>query len=214
MLSIFTACDEKTEGDPLVPDILGLKAIDAPNKSYALNKHLLNINAMYSSDYESDVTEYVSWNVSDTQSGVMSTTTLNEYLANAKSGTPTISFSYKGIVGSVIIENIAIRDMNVSLSDENLSINSTYQCDLNATYEDNTSSADIDYSTPFISQVLWESNNTTLATVDQNGLITTIESGLVKITARAFENYTIEINGANEVNSSIEIIISENNSSI
>lgn len=214
LLISLSACQEKEGEEPLVPDITNIEASNAPIKSYALNKYLLNVQANYSSDYSSDITEFVSWNVSDTQSGVMSATTANQYLANAKAGTPTITFEYKGISGSVDIENIALREMNVSLAESNITVNSSYQCDLNATYEDNVSSQDIDYVTPLINQVLWESNDTSVATVDSDALVTTKRAGSVRITARAFENYTIEKNGANEVNSSIEIIINENNISL
>jgi len=209
MLS-FVGCNEEVEGTPLVPDIVGLEIINAPAKTYALENYLLKINANYTNNTSVEVTEFISWSVDKVQVGLMSTSPSNQYLANALSGDAKIGFKYKNIANNVVIENVGFKDLNISLSETNLTINSSYQFDVNASYLDGL----VANPNTLIPKLLWESNDSSVATVDANGLMNTKAQGSVKITAHTFKDYTIEKNGVDDINSSKELLIREDNSSV
>ncbi len=129
----------------------------------------------------------VTWSVDETNSGVvtLNDTTGNEVTVTAvKAGTATITATAKDgssasdsitvTVNPVEVASVSITKDGTVTSYETLNKDATLQ--LTATVEpDNATNSD----------VTWSSNNTGVATVDKNGLVTAVGGGTATITATA-----------------------------
>ena len=129
----------------------------------------------YSDGSSRDLTTRVTWSSSSTATATID---VNGIGTSVAAGTTTISASVGGVQGSTTLAVTAptISFISVSPVDLTLGIGINQQFTATATYS-NGSSQDL------VSGVTWSSSSTAAATVDSNGLVSTVGAGSTTITA-------------------------------
>ena len=207
LAALMLGCSNDTNSDdaPLVPEITAI-TIEGTTSVHSIpidNVDQLQLigRISYSDDTNSTTYNELDWESNDTtvmqvHNGLLS--------PQANSGSATITASYRDKLYSEnhhVVTIIPLADIN--LTSETLKItyapdknstdantSSTYTLILNGNYGDGNSSTDIS------TNVLWNSSNTSVATILSTGELTTIDAGESNITVSLFNelNTTLELN--------------------
>jgi len=208
--TFILGCGSESDDSPLVPEVVSIEIVDA-NTTLAihslpltdingnvldLNERQLQVSISYTEGPDTTDANELNWESSDP-----SVITVHNGLLTpvANEGSALISASYRDILYTTIDKNVTIIPLtDVNISSETIDINSghadvntssTYTLAVNGTFVDGNISLAIS------SNADWNSSNTTVATVDLTGILTTFDEG----------NSTVEVSLFNEVNSSLEL---------
>jgi len=203
-------CNSESDDTPLVPEIISIEIVDA-NTTLAIHSlpltdingntldddaRQLEVSISYTEGPDTTDANELNWESSDP-----SVITVHNGLLTpvANEGSALISASYRDILYTTIDKNVTIIPLSdVNISSETIDINSghadvntssTYTLAVKGTFIDGNTSLSISSNT------LWNSSNTTVATVDLTGILTTYDEG----------NSTVKVSLFNEVNSSLEL---------
>ncbi len=213
LAALLVGCGTESDEAPLVPEIVSIEieGTDVNNSLHSIiidedeDQKQLRAIVLYDDNTSSYATYELDWDSND--SDVMS---VNNGLLTpqANSGTVAISASYRGKLFTTKPKYVAIipmTDVNITSPDINITeVNSTnYRLDVNATgsytLEAYGTFADGNFTIePISSNIEWSSSNSTVAAVDEAGLLT-----IVSIDENRTEDINVSI--LNEVNATLEL---------
>lgn len=160
---------------PPVPEVnlesLSLSIIDSTldiNETFQLTA-----TGRYSDDSERDLSDQVTWTVEQTDIATVSSSGL---LIARSAGSTTITASKDGVAAQVALTVRALERLSLTPGSISLAINSSQSISVTGIYSDNSTQA-------LDSLVEWTSENTDIATVTENGLITAIKPGSTSVSA-------------------------------
>ncbi|HEX8710663.1 MAG TPA: Ig-like domain-containing protein [Terracidiphilus sp.] len=128
----------------------------------------------YSDGTSSNLTSQAAWKTSDSS---LAATNASGLLTSFKQGSVTVSATQGGVTGSATIQVTQAALSSISVSGgASLSAGASEQLSANGKYSD-ASTQDV------TSQATWQSSDATVATISASGLLTSLKSGTVTITA-------------------------------
>jgi uncharacterized protein YjdB len=181
LLTLFLACggsSSSTKSGPTVNTTVTLKSITLSATAGKLSvgsTRQFTATGTYSDGTTKDLTSTVAWSSSNTTVAQVNASGL---VTAQASGSTTILGTLGGVSGaSSVTVNAALNTITISPSPSaNVPTGQTLQFSASGTYSD--------ASTAVISSlVAWSSSDSTIATVDANGLVTGVAPGSVQITA-------------------------------
>ena len=143
----------------------------------------------FSGAFTRDITAEVSWRTGNKKIATVSTSTGSEGLVTAISpGETTVTAIYEDVTESapVTVTDATLTGIELAPQDEELQVGITQQFQAVATFSDNTTQEITMLTT-------WESSETDIATIDNTGLATTIETGTTIISG-AWQTITSSTN--------------------
>ena len=150
--------------------------VSPSNSSFPVNTtQQMTATGSYSDGSSRDLTALVTWTSSTIANA---TVDISGSVKGIAAGSATITATLGSVSGStsVTVTNPTITSISVTPDDLTLAIGIGQQYTASAIYSDGSIQ-------DLVSGVTWTSSNTTLATVDSNGLATTLAAGTVTITA-------------------------------
>ncbi|MFC6334234.1 Ig-like domain-containing protein [Paenibacillus septentrionalis] len=176
-----------------LPDPVTLERLNLDQTSYSLaigESHQTIVTAVYSDDTSEQVLpSEVTFSSSDTAVATVDGTGL---VTAIKSGTTVIKAAYEGkeaeatvTVSAALPDPVTLERLNLDQTSYSLTIGATHQTIVTAVYSDDTSEQVLS------SEVTFSSSDTTVATVDDTGLVRAIKSGTTVIKA-AYEGKEAE----------------------
>lgn len=143
----------------------------------------------FSGAFTRDITAEVSWRTGNKKIATVSTSTGSEGLVTAISpGETTVTAIYEDVTESapVTVTDATLTGIELAPQDEELQVGITQQFQAVGTFSDNTTQE-------ITSLTTWESSETDIATIDNTGLATTIETGTTIISG-AWQTITSSTN--------------------
>jgi uncharacterized protein YjdB len=135
--------------------------------------------ASFNDGSTANVTSSATWTSS---SPTVATISASGLATGVAAGSSTITASLNGINGtaglSVTAAAVTVKSIAVTPPSATLTVGTTQQLSVTATYSDGTTGA-------LTSGVIWNSSSTTVATVSASGLVTAVAAGITTITASA-----------------------------
>jgi uncharacterized protein YjdB len=158
----------------------------------------LSAQGTYSDSSSQTITSQVTWQSSDTTVATVSSAGL---LKSLKAGTVTITASMNSISGTagVTVTSAVLSSINVGTPSPSLMSGATEQLTATGVYSDSSTQT-------LTTQVVWQTSDATVATVNTVGLLTAVKAGTVTVTASMNSisgSGTVVVNGSSLTSISI-----------
>ena len=186
---------DKKAGDELIIEkdndriVIDTPAVSAVSDLAGLQ---LSCRVFYDDNSSDDASGFVSWSSSDTAVATVSSGLVS--MSSSEGGDVNITAGYGPFSDTITLNVYALNDINVTINDSNVITASTYQMTATGTFTD--TKTDINTTEDITNEVSWLSFDTSIATVDSAGVLTTQDTnGSVEIMA-----LTLDINGSIDLN--------------
>ncbi len=201
LAAVMLGCSQSnSDNTPLVPEIESI-VIEGTDTIHAITIDSDDAQLVGRINY-SDGTSATTYNELNWESNDTSVLTVNNGLITpvGNGGTASVSASYRDKIYTTLDHNvtlIAINDINITSIDLNITSSATdinqtgsYALIANGTFSDNNTTLNIS------SNITWVSSNTSVVTIDTNGLLTVIGDGSSDVNVSVFNdiNSTLKVN--------------------
>jgi len=184
---LFISCGSNTDAD--IVDIQKIVIDQQEVSIYSTDRettNLLTATAIFNDNSTKDITDFVTWNSSDTTIATVIKGTI--YPGTSNGGDSNITISYQSLsTPSILLHSKKLLDFNISILDNDINSTGIYPLQALGNFEDNITKE-------IETNIFWSSSNDAEITIDDN--ITSIEIiEDTNITATLFsdENFTQEI---------------------
>jgi len=184
---LFISCGSNTDAD--IVDIQKIVIDQQEVSIYSTDRettNLLTATAIFNDNSTKDITDFVTWNSSDTTIATVIKGTI--YPGTSNGGDSNITISYQSLsTPSILLHSKKLLDFNISILDNDINSTGIYPLQALGNFEDNITKE-------IETNIFWSSSSDAEITIDDN--ITSIEIiEDTNITATLFsdENFTQEI---------------------